>query len=162
MKKDSIEFTYERKLTIRRPKFQIFKSIQYLDPAKLSKGTHTIELGKFEHCGCDCTVTAKIRNGIIKGIEHPKCENARPIPAKVAKQMKAAHEKLTGAQPEWRDIPVQELVDGKAVATINSIIVDDGCLMICWGDPGAERCVICCLDNGGPWCIGPSEPGLHL
>jgi hypothetical protein len=160
MKKDSVEFTYERKLTMRRPEFHLFKSVQYLDPAKLSKGTHTIELGKFEHCGCDCTVGAKVNNGMIKGIEYPRCEHARPIPAKVAEKMKAAHKKLTGAQPKWRDIPVQDLVDGKAVAAMITIIVTDGCIMICWGEP--ERCVICCLDSGGPWCIGPSEPVLQL
>jgi hypothetical protein len=99
---------------------------------------------------------------MIKSIEHPRCEHARPISAEAAEQIKAAHDKLNRAQPEWRDIPVQELVDGKAGETMDSIIVDDGCIMICVGDPGAERCVICCLGPGRPWCIGPSEPGLHL
>jgi hypothetical protein len=141
----------------------MFEYLQYLDSDKLSKGTHTIELGKFEHCGCDCTVMAKVSNGMITGIEHPKCEHARPIPVEVAERMEAAHRNLLGDQPNWKDIPIQELVDGKATSALGSIVVDDGCFEICWGEPGAERCVLCCF--GGPerpWCIGPSEPGLHL
>ena len=86
----AIEFTYERTLKLRRPKFALSKNIQYLDPLKLSKGSHTIELGKFEDCGCDCTVSATIKDGMITGIKHPKCKHTQPIPPKLAKALAAA------------------------------------------------------------------------
>ena len=91
---NAIEFTYERTLKLRRPKFALSKNIQYLDPLKLSKGSHTIELGKFEECGCDCTVSATIKDGMITGIKHPKCKHTQPIPPKSAKALAAARKKL--------------------------------------------------------------------
>jgi hypothetical protein len=80
--RDSIQFKYERTYTLRHPKFKLFQNVQYLDAAKLSKGSHTIELGKFEGGNCDCAVTAKISNGVIKGFNYPQCENAKKIPPK--------------------------------------------------------------------------------
>jgi hypothetical protein len=67
---NAIEFTHERTLKLRLPKFALSKNIQCLDPLKLTKGSHTIELGKFEGCGCDCAVGATIKNGMITGIKY--------------------------------------------------------------------------------------------
>lgn len=167
MKKDtnSIQFTYERTLKVRLPEFKLSKNIRYLDPLKLSKGSHTIELGKFDGCGCDCTVSAKIKNGMITGIKYARCKNARPIPAKVAEKIIAAHKKLTkNAQREWDDIPVQDIVNNnnRAVALIIDIIIHGDCFMICWDIGAGEQCIICCADPIRPWCIGPSEPVLQF
>lgn len=165
MKKDpnSIQFTFERTFRIRLPEFKLSKNIQYLDPLKLSKGSHTIELGKFKGCACDCTVTATINKGMITGIKYPRCKNGRDIPVKVAEKLRAAHNKLTKKVPRtWRDIPVQDLNNSKAMALIIDIIVSGDCFMICWDVGLGEQCVICCADPLRPWCIGPSEPVLQL
>lgn len=165
MKKDtnSIEFTYERTLKIRIPKFRMSQNIQYLDPLKLSKGSHTMELGKFDGCGCDCTVSAKINKGMITGIRHARCKNARPIPAKVAEKMRAAHKRLTkNVQRKWENIPVQDIVNNTALARMTDIIVSGDCFMVCWDEGLGEECVICCFEPKRHWCIGPSEPVLQL
>lgn len=159
----SIQFTYERKLKLRLPEFKLSKNIQYLDPVKLGKGSHTIELGKFAGCACDCTVTASINKGMITGIKYPRCKNGRDIPAKLAEKMRAAHKKLTrNTRRRWHDIPVHELVNNKAVALIIDITISGGCFMICWDVGLGEQCIICCTDAIRPWCIGPSEPVLQL
>ena len=64
----AVQFTFERTYTLRHPQFRLFKNIEFLDAEKLGKGSHTIELGKFEGCNCDCAVTARVSNGLIKGI----------------------------------------------------------------------------------------------
>jgi hypothetical protein len=168
---NSIEFTYERKLKLRLPKFALSKNIRYLNPVKLSKGSHTIELGKFEDCGCDCTVGATIKDGMITGIKHPKCKHAQPIPPKVAKALVAARKKLTKkARRKWQDIPVHDIINNPAVARETTTTIDDGdCVMICWKPPLGgigEICIICCGLNSPDihkaWCIGPSEPAFRL
>ena len=165
MKKDrpSVQFTYERKYTLRLPKFRLFKNVEYLNTAKLSKGSHTIELGKFEGCNnCDCAVTAKISNGMIKGIDYPKCENETKIPPKLARKIQAARKKLTKhGQTKWEDIPVQELSRSSATrARIVVVVTTSGdCYEVCI-DPGTglQTCWICCPG----WCIGPSDPHVAM
>ena len=128
----AIEFTYERTLKLRRPKFALSKNIQYLDPLKLSKGSHTIELGKFEDCGCDWTVSATIKNGMITGIKYPKCKHTQAIPPRAAQAMVAARKKLTKkARRKWQDIPVHDIINNTAVAREATTTIDDGdCFMI--------------------------------
>jgi hypothetical protein len=164
MKKDrtSVQFTYQRTYIVRHAKFKLFKNVEYLDAAKLSIGSHTIELGKFEGCHCDCAVTAKISNGMIKGINYPKCESATKIPAKLAKELRSARKKLTkNRQPKWQDIPIQELTGSAAMrARIVVVVTTDGeCYEVCI-DPGTglQTCWICCPG----WCIGPSDPHVAL
>jgi hypothetical protein len=108
--RDSIQVKYERTYTLRHPKFKMFQNVQYLDAAKLSKGSHTLELGKFEGCNCDCAVTAKISNGVIKGFNYPQCEHAKKIPPKLEKKLQPARKKLSkNGPPKWKDIPVRDI-----------------------------------------------------
>jgi len=141
--RNAVEFTYERTLKLRRLKFSLSKNIQYLDPLKLSKGSHTIELGKFEDCGCDCTVGATIKNGMITSIKYPKCKNAHPIPPKLHKAMVAARKKLRkNARQKWQDIPVHEVISKAAAredVPPSSIITDGDCFMLCWDLPWGEH-----------------------
>jgi len=157
----SIQFKYERTYTIRNPKFKLFQNVQYLDPDRLSKGSHTIELGKFEGCDCGCAVTARIRNGLIKGFDYPKCEHATKIPPKLAKKLQAARKELSKGRPRWKDIPVQDLT--RSASSRSGIIVvvttDGECYEVCI-DPGTglQTCWICCPG----WCIGPSDPHIAI
>jgi|SRR4030095_6945783 hypothetical protein len=158
----SVQFTYERRYTLRHPKFRLSKNVEYLDAAKLSKGSHTIELGKFEGCNCDCAVTAKISNGMIKRIDYPKCEDATKIPPKLAKKLRAARKKLTTrSQTKWEDIPVRELTRSAAArARVVVVVTTSGdCYEVCI-DPGTglQTCWICCPG----WCIGPSDPHVAI
>jgi hypothetical protein len=156
-----VQFTYERTYTLRHPRFTLLKNVEYLDTAKLSKGSHTIEVGKFEGCTCDCVVMAKIRNGMITGLDHPKCENAMTIPPKFARKFQAARKKL--AQRKWEDIPVHELTRSRAARAHIVVVItgSDDCYEVCI-DPGTglQTCWICCPDLG--WCIGPSDPHLAI
>jgi len=160
--KTSVQVTYERTYTVRHPKLRLFKNVEFLDSAKLSKGSHTIELGKFEGCHCDCVVMAKISNGMIKGIHYPKCEKATTMPSKLARKLEAARKKLVRlGKSKWVDIPVQELTRSSAVrARIVIIITTSGdCFELCVNaGPGTQVCWICCPG----WCIGPSEPHLSI
>jgi hypothetical protein len=160
--KDFIQFKYERTYTLRHPKFKLFQNVQYLDAAKLSKGSHTIELGKFEGGSCDCAVTAKISNGVIKGFNYPQCENAKKIPPKLEKKLQPARKKLSkNGPPKWKDIPVQELTSSSAArARIVVVVTTSGdCYEVCI-DPGTglQTCWICCPG----WCIGPSDPHVAI
>lgn len=160
--RSSVQFKSERTYIIRNPKFRLFKNVEYLDAARLSKGSHTIELGKFEGCNCDCAVTAKISNGMIKGINYPKCENATKLKPKLARKLQAARKALTKrGQSKWEDIPVQELARSSAArARIIVVVVTSGdCYEVCI-DPGTglQTCWICCPG----WCIGPSDPHLAI
>jgi hypothetical protein len=160
----SVTFKYERTYTVRHPKFKLFKSVEYLDTGKLSKGSHTVELGKFDGCNCDCVVTAKVSNGMIKGINFPKCENASKISPKLDKTFQAALRKLNKAgKRKWEDIPVQELTRSSAArARIVIVITTSGdCFEMCVGSAGGLKvCWICCPDLG--WCIGPSDPKVAI
>lgn len=154
--KNSIQVTYRRTLEIRRPTFKPSRNIRYLDATKLSKGSHTIELGKFEGSPCDCMVTAKIKDGMISDIVYPKCKEATPIPTKLAKEIQTARRK-SRASGKWKEVSVVDFIRKPAVARmIIDIIVDGDCFMLCVTTNGHESCVICCAD----WCIGPSEPTL--
>jgi hypothetical protein len=164
MKKDanSVQVKYERTYTLRPPKFKLFKNVQYLNASKLSKGSHTIELGKFEGCNCDCAVTATIRNGMIKGFNYPKCEHATKIPPKLEKKLQAARKRLSrNGRGKWVDIPVQQLTRSAAArAGIVVVVTTDGeCYEVCI-DPGTglQTCWICCPG----WCIGPSDPHVGI
>ena len=162
MKKErtSVQFTYERTYTVRRPRFKLFNNVRYLDTARLSRGSHTIELGKFEGCNCDCAVTAKISDGMIKGINNPKCKSATKIPPQLARKLQAARMELRkNSQPKWEDVPVHELTRSSARARIIIVITTDGdCFELCVGPPGHQICMLCCDD----WCIGPSDPHLAV
>ena len=171
MKEEMIEFTYERPLKIRFPKLALSQNLQYLDPVKLSKGSHSIELGKFENCGCDCAVFATVKNGMITGIKYPRCKRAQPIPPKAAKAMAAAYKRLRkkSARGKWENIPVHEVIKGRAVARLKETTIDEGdCVMVCWQIPPpghGEQCMICCgLDQLLPrvWCIYQDPPSLHF
>jgi hypothetical protein len=155
--KDAIQLTYRRTLTMRRPTFKLSNNIRYLDAAKLSKGSHSIELGRFEGAPCDCSVTATVDEGMITGIVYPKCKGATPIPEELEKEVRAARKKLAARRPKWEDVPVAEFIANRGVArAVITIIVDGDCFMLCVSVGGHESCVICCAD----WCIGPSEPTL--
>ena len=152
----SVQFTVERTYTVRLPKFTLFKNVASLDAAKLSKGSHTIELGKFEGCHCDCVVLAKITAGLVKGIIYPKCKNAVKIPQTVARKLEAARKELTGGGGgKWKDIPVEELTRPGGGGIVVVITTSGDCYEVCI-DPGTgkQTCWICCPG----WCIGPSEP----
>jgi hypothetical protein len=160
--RDSIQVKYERTYTLRHPKFKMFQNVQYLDAAKLSKGSHTLELGKFEGCNCDCAVTAKISNGVIKGFNYPQCEHAKKIPPKLEKKLQPARKKLSkNGPPKWKDIPVQELTRSSAARARIVVVVTTGgdCYEVCI-DPGTglQTCWICCPG----WCIGPSDPHVAI
>lgn len=160
--RSSVQFTYERTYTLRHPKFKLFKNVEFLDATKLSKGSHTIELGKFEGGHCDCAVLAKVSNGMIKGIEYPKCESATKIAPRLARKLQAARKALAkGGQPRWEDIPVQELTRSSAArARIIVVVTTSGdCYEVCI-DPGTglQTCWICCPG----WCIGPSDPHVAI
>lgn len=156
----SVQFTNERTYTVRRPKFNLFKNVEYLDTAKLSKGSHTIELGQFE--GADCIVTAEISDGMIKGINYPACDGSIEIPPKFARKLEAARRELRNGQPKWEDIPVQQLTKSAAARAQVVIIIttSDDCVEICYVDPstGLQTCMMCCPG----WCIGPSEPHIFF
>jgi len=160
--RSSVQFTYERTYTVSHPKFRLFRNVEFLDTAKLSKGSHTVELGKFEGCHCDCVVTAKISNGMIKGIEYPKCETATKISAKLDKKLKEARKQLAPSAPtKWEDVPVQELTRSAAArARIVIVITTSGdCFELCVGtSTGQQVCWICCPG----WCIGPSDPHVAM
>ena len=143
-----------------RPKFKLFKNVAHLDAAKLSKGSHTIELGKFEGRHCDCVVMAKVSGGMITGVIYPKCEKATKTPPKLAQKLQAAHKELRkAADVKWEDIPVQEFARSAAArAKIVVVITTSGdCFEVCIGHgPGTNVCWICCPG----WCIGPSDPQI--
>jgi hypothetical protein len=158
----SIQFKYERTYTLRQPKFRLFKTVEYLDADKLGKGSHTIELGKFESCNCDCAVTARISNGMITGINYPKCENETKIPPRLGKKIEAARRQLKKrSRVKWKNIPVRELTRSAAARTRVVVVVTTSgdCYEVCI-DPGTglQTCWICCPG----WCIGPSDPHVAI
>ncbi len=165
LSKDSAQFTVERTYTVRRPKFTLFRNVEYLDTAKLAKGSHTIELGRFEGSSCDCAVIGKVRDGMIVAIEHPKCEKSIKMPAELNEKLQAAGRQLAELGPsKWQDIPVGDLT-GNPAALARIIVTTGGdgtgCYWVCI-DPGdgKETCWMCCPKEG--WCIGPSEPALAM
>jgi hypothetical protein len=160
----SVQVSSERKYTIRNPQFKLFENVRYLDADKLSKGSHTIELGSFD--GCGCAVTANVRNGMIKGFNFPKCGHATTIPSKLAKKLRSARKRLLKVSPKWEDIPVRQLTTSAAARAriiVTTTTADNGCYEVCI-DPGSgqKTCWICCTDDKGTWCIGPSDPQVAM
>jgi hypothetical protein len=163
-RRDSVEFTAERTYTVQRPKFTLFRNVEYLDAAKLSRGSHTIEVGRLDGGCCDAAVLANVTNGMITGIEFPKCENATDIPPKFKKLLGPARKELARrGRVKWEDIPVQELTSSRAARNRLIIVITgiDDCYEICTiMSNGTKICFICCPDLG--WCIGPSDPQVAL
>ncbi len=156
-----VQFTLQRTYTVRRPELTLFKTIEYLDTARLSKGSHTIEVGTVE--GCDSAVTATIRDGMVTGIEIPKCGSTSEVSPLLADKLDAARKELArSGEPKWEDIPVEELVKRSAQGMIIVVTPDgEGCVTICVDMGRGEVCVMCCPQ----WpevCIGPSEPQVSL
>jgi len=154
----AVRFTHERTYSVRYPVFTLFKSVTYLDPVRLGRGTHVIELGKFEGCHCDCAVTATVKAGMIKRIHYPKCETATKIPPRLAKKIATAGRRLTKqGRAKWQDIPIRELTTSAAARRRIVVVVTTSgdCYEVCI-DPGTglQTCWICCPG----WCIGPSDP----
>lgn len=161
---NSVQFTLERSYTVRRPKFTLFRSVQYLDAAKLCKGSHTIELGRFEGGCCDCPVMGKIKGGKLVGIETPRCEKAIDMPPALKKRLTAASRQLAKFEKaRWEDLPIKQIIASPAVRRQVIIIITpiDDCVETCvvMAD-GRKICMICCPKLG--WCIGPSDPQLAL
>ena len=49
VQQDAAQFTVERTYTVRRPKFTLFRNVRISrHQQKAAKGSHTIELGRFE------------------------------------------------------------------------------------------------------------------
>ncbi|MEO7366035.1 MAG: hypothetical protein ABIW03_06925 [Sphingomicrobium sp.] len=162
--KNSVQFTVDRTYTVSHPKFTMFRNVEYLDAAKLSKGTHTIELGKFGGASCDCAVMGKVKNGKLVAIEHPKCDNAVQIPPALNKKLQAARKQLArGSDVRWEDIPIGELTTSQAARNRVIIVITtiDDCVEICTVMAnGMKICMICCPTLG--WCIGPSDPQVAM
>lgn len=156
----SAKFTVEREYTVRRPNFFLFKSVEYLDPKKLARGTHEIELGRFEGGCCDCPVMGTVKNGVLTGVVVPKCEKATEIPAAMKKGMAAARRALSSVDTvKWENIPIGEVASSRSARNRLIIIITglDDCYEICVGTRGGTKiCFMCCPDLG--WCIGPSDP----
>jgi hypothetical protein len=157
----SLRVKFDRTFTIRHPNLTLSKNIEYLDADKLSKGAHTIEIGRFDGCGCDCVVTADVKDGLIKGFNYPRCEQATKISSALSKKIQAAGAKLAKSNKKWEDIPVRELTRSSAArARIVVVVTTSGdCYEVCI-DPGTglQTCWICCPG----WCIGPSDPHVAM
>jgi hypothetical protein len=152
-----------RTFKVRLPTFKPSPQLKYLDTAKLARGNHKIEVGKFDGCACDCAVTATVTNGKVTGVSYTKCKSARPVSTKASKILRDAHRALLkGVRTKWTDFPVGDLSSSTVVARMTDIIVSDGCFMVCWDEGRGEECVICCFEKNSHWCIGPSEPALAL
>ena len=166
---------WEIQLEISLPEFRPFETLKLLDVNRLSKGNHLIEFGKFQGCDCDCVVRARIKQGKVVGLKFEKCKNSRPISGRLLQELEAARRRLLVKSPaKWEDFSVADLIDGSArLRKLIDITISSGCIMVCWGSPGQQRCVICCLGGAisvpeptrpsqppRPFCIGPSEPGI--
>jgi hypothetical protein len=159
----SVKFTMERTYTVRRPEIALFESVAFLDTARLAKGSHKLEIGTVE--GCDSAVTATVRNGMVTGVEFPRCAGTSEIPPVLDKRLKSARQELARAgESKWQDIPVTELVRMAAARIVVSTggADEDGCYWVCI-DPGdgRETCWMCC-PTWSPPCMGPSEPQMSM
>jgi hypothetical protein len=149
-----VKFVHKVEVEARVPEFEALGSLKSLDLAKLSKGTHTIEAGSFRGGCCPKMVRARIKDGIVTGIEVEACKETTKPSKELVALFDTAARKLRIAEPgKWHPVPVKTFL-----AQAQGLIVIHGhCIQVCvWG-----HCLTCCYRDGKIGCttdpiyIGP-------
>lgn len=142
-------FDFPCRVEVRRARFIPLAVLRYVDPDKLSRGAHKVEVGYSEGGCCRSSVYALIRNGVVTGIEVEPCKERRKIRSKEFLALVARAFKVIGAgRDKWKPIPVKEFFSPGVI--LMEIGGRSWCIVIKWGG----RKYSCCLISGpGPHCI---------
>lgn len=157
------KFKHPMTVEIIVPKFVPLVAVSTLDVQKLSKGSHTIEVGFLEGGCCPKMVRAVIRNGMVARLDVEPCEESekltqkempREIAAIVAKAKKFA------VKSPWTPIPVKEFVSNIARQSYPPRAgTGAGCFYVCiW-----HYCIFCCYWNFPFFCwIETRKPDVEM
>lgn len=132
------------------PTFVPLATVKLLDVQKLSKGSHTIEVGFLEGGCCPKLVRAVIRNGMVARFDVEPCDDTtRLIPREMSPDIAAivVKAKKMVRKHEWKPVPVGQFVDnitrdGEYPPRIGT---GAGCFYICLG----HYCLFCCWNVPG-------------
>lgn len=149
-------FNHPMPVEVREVKFEPLASVGVLDLARLSKGSHKIEVGFAEGGCCQRVVSAVIKNGMVTGLEIKGCGNPdKPVSKEMVAVVEAARRKIGRETPgKWKPVPVAEFF--QSPAALRRIVIGDWagwCITVCvkWGEHW--HCLVCCL--WPPNCFDP-------
>ncbi len=124
---------------VHAPKLDVLDSVALLDPEKLSRGVHRIEIGTLRGAPCKSMAYAVVRDGMVVGIEAEGCDATdKNIPKEVAELFREALGKLDVPRPAKPEEVVVFLSKLRSGITIEVW----GCFWICV----FQWCFFCCTD----------------
>ena len=159
------KFKHPMTVEIIVPAFVPLAAASSLDVQKLSKGSHTIEIGFLEGGCCPKLVRAVIRNGVVSRLDVESCEDSeRVMPREMSRDIAAIvskAQKLATKYP-WKPVPVKEFVGSIAQQTGSyppRAGWGAGCFYICLG----YYCIFCCYWNLPFFCwIERRKPDVEM
>jgi hypothetical protein len=107
------KFKHPMTVEIIVPSFVPLAAASTLDVQKLSKGSHTIEVGFLEGGCCPKMVRAVIRNGMVTRLDVAPCEDSEQLlPKEMSRDIAAivAKAKKLAVKNPWKPVPVREFV----------------------------------------------------
>ena len=128
-------------IEVRQAKFKAFKSVQYLNIARLERAANArFEVGQFEAGCCHRTVHAIVRKGKVIKLEIESCTKTKPVrmTSDLKKMILAARKAVAARHGGSQRLP---MAVGKFVANLGRFTIEVfGCFQICifgW-------CLLCC------------------
>jgi hypothetical protein len=159
------KFKHPMTVEIIVPSFVPLAAASTLDVQKLSKGSHTIEVGFLEGGCCPKMVRAVIRNGMVTRLDVAPCEDSEQLlPKEMSRDIAAivAKAKKLAVKNPWKPVPVREFVGN--IARLNDSYppragTGAGCFYICvW-----HYCIFCCYWNFPFFCwIERRKPDVEM
>jgi hypothetical protein len=156
-------FKHPTTVEIIAPAFVPLAALKMLDVRKLSKGSHTVEVGFLEGGCCPKLVRAVIHNGIVTKLDVEACEDServmlKDLPRDVAAVVAKAKREV-GKYP-WKPIPLGEFV---AIARQTGSYpprwgIGVGCFYICFW----HYCLFCCWYVPGFCWIERRKPDVEM
>jgi hypothetical protein len=129
---------------VKRAEFVYFKTLRFVDQAKLSKGTHKVEVGSLKAPCCKRLVTAVVTRGTITRFEIEPCTDTHAVPPEYQKLVAVALRKMVAGGKPPSPVSFAEFAARK---------IDAGALFPCaWiiitpDAPGTQQGVVifCCI-----------------
>jgi hypothetical protein len=143
------KFDFPVQVEVRPAKFTPLAVLRYVDPDKLNRGSHNIEIGYSEGGCCRNSVYAVIKNGMVSAIEVEPCKDKPEIRSKEFRALVAqAFKAVGGGQDKWKPMPVRQFFSS------TNILQEIGGRFLCIVIDSGGRLYSCCLIRGNwPFCI---------
>lgn len=106
-----IKFEYPITIEVHPVQFELASSLALLDPTRLSRGNHKIEVGWVKGGCCRKVVRAVIRKGMVAAVEVERCAEMRPVTPEIAGVLREARRRTNGGNGKFEPIPISDFLE---------------------------------------------------